>query len=391
MFPGRGAIASAYTIIADVGYKAHRRVISVDSIFEAGLTRSSMKSLVYLIYGDAQVYHLELSYSVMSALRHQTDPSMRIVLITDERNRRDDLPVEHLIFDAAQMSAWTDGGTYNHAAKAGVVLLALDKLGGQVVLVDTDTYFIDDPCRIFTRINQTYSVMHVCEGSLRDQNGYYDQIIAHSAKTPFNGYDINADSAMWNSGLIGVDETLRGALSEVPELIRYLHSMDPRVHSVEQFAFGEVLARHRTIRPGDDALVHYYGYERHFLHCGLRKLFPEFTPEVFARAQAAEAALDCYPKTLLQNKIFAKVRQSWRRAPDIYRFAQLAYLSAFNEQRPDYANAWASIAIDAIRWNHFNLEHVQTDFKEMRLSKLPEYSWLRSETHSLWERYWTDR
>ena len=71
----------------------------------------------------------------------------RIALVTDEANRRTDLPVENIVVPPAEFATWTRGGQYQHEAKVHVFMKALDLFKGKVALIDTDTYF----CRILSR------------------------------------------------------------------------------------------------------------------------------------------------------------------------------------------------------------------------------------------------
>ena len=129
-----------------------------------------MNILLYLIYGDKRVYHLELTYSILSAARFldENPADTRIVLICDAANRRPDLPVEHLEIDAEQLHRWQLNGAYHHAAKINALHHALDHFKAPVALVDSDTVWHRHPQEVFDRIMPGHCVMHASEGALED-------------------------------------------------------------------------------------------------------------------------------------------------------------------------------------------------------------------------------
>jgi hypothetical protein len=121
-----------------------------------------MNTIAYLLYGDTREYHLELTYSVLTA-RHFLRSDIgdtRLLLITQENQFRDDLPIEQIHFSSSQFDDWTYGRQYFHGAKVHALALALDNSDGPVVLIDTDTAFTSSPRLLFDRIGPGRSVLH---------------------------------------------------------------------------------------------------------------------------------------------------------------------------------------------------------------------------------------
>lgn len=348
---------------------------------------AEFNTLLYLIYGNSEEYHVELTYSVMSALRFGAD-DIRIVLVSDRATRRDDLPIEHLAFTEAEFKKWSLNGRYSHAVKIGCLLKAIDHFGGKIAFIDTDTYFLRPPNELFQRISPNSAVMHVREGTLDEQLGYYDTIIDHARQHPIGGYEIDGASSMFNSGVVGVHKELRDAITDALSLVHELHTVAPGVHTLEQFAIGTALATRVPISEANDLIYHYYGYSKHFIHCQLREIITEFSMAQFEKNMRPLRSLIDFPKKRPLDLILSKLKRRRRRQQEIYAFAYLAYLSAFSVRRMDYANAWASVAIDAIRWNDFPRDIVEADFRRMTPRFLPGYKWMKPATRELWDRYW---
>jgi hypothetical protein len=354
---------------------------------------SDGKTLVYLLYGEGHAFHLELTYSVLTAVQQAgQEQKFRIVLITDEKNQRHDLPIDHFVFSADEFSQWTYGGRYGHAAKVNAFAAALDRFGGKVAMADTDTFFLHDPAEIFSRIDRETAVMHADEGTLADQTaGYFDQIIERSAADATIRLPLTHASRMFNSGVIGLHESARGLLDKAVVLTRQLNELDPRVHNVDQFAIAQVLLSEHRVRHCEDLVRHYFGYTRPFIHARINALFPTFTKEAFNREMRVQHQLEWYPPKAKIDLVRAKLKRLQRRQRSVYGFAYLAYLCAFRTASGADANAWSTVAIDAIRWNKFPREIVEADFKKLRVDPTEMPTWMAPEIRARWAEYWHAR
>lgn len=346
------------------------------------------ETLLYFVYGNAPEYQLELGYSVLSAVRLMSDRRPRIVLMTDEAGRRPDLPVEHHIFSAEEFERWTESGRYNHGAKVHAYLAALRHYGGKVAMIDTDTYFHADPMQLFDRVSATASLMHDDEATLAQQGRQWDDVVAAGAQGPIGGYPITRASRMFNSGVVACHEAMLEPLQAVPDLIKAIMAVGSPFNA-EQFAFAQILLRAGDLHGCKDLLRHYWGFERHFLHCQIAALMPERTAAAFdAALRDPGAVVTGSPKFSLPIRIAGKVKGAQRRAGDLYAFAYMAYLGAFAETRPDYANAWASTVLEIIHVGGFPRELIARDFKRLAKDRLNEASWIADRTRDKWRTYW---
>jgi hypothetical protein len=346
-----------------------------------------LNTLVYLVYGPKREYQLELTYSVLSAV-HKSRPSehaLRIVLISDEANRRSDLPLENVVISAPELANWTRQGTYHYEAKIHALARALDLFQGRAVLMDTDTYFNVDPARLFERTGPQRSVMHAYEGPLGTSSDM-SPILERLPGPPLSN-QISRHTRIFNSGVIGLDYADRHLLPEVLQLVHELYEIYP-VFSIEQFAVSIVLDRSTKLADCSDLVTHYYGYQRGFIQAQIAQLFPQFTAERFQAHTGDLPKVGGFPKKRLWDRLIARWNSLSRREGLDYHFAYLAYLSAHSSARRSHvhANVWAHVALDVLRRNQFPISYVERDFRAMR--GLKGRTWASVETRKAWTSLW---
>src|SRR5262249_12387141 len=146
---------------------------------------------------------------------------------------------------------------------------------------------------------------------------------------------------MFNAGVIGLGDQARRLLDEVAALTKDLVDLSPTpLHTLEQFAFRVVLGGHFTIRTSDDAVRHYTGWKRRFVHQRLKEIVPEFSRTAFDAALGDARQVDELPRTRKIDVARSKLK-AWQRAGlNDYGFAHLCYQSAFSSRSRSDANAW---------------------------------------------------
>ncbi len=361
-----------------------------------------MQVIAYLVYGNGPEYHLELSYSVLSALRHlKRSPSpIRIALITDESNARPDLPVEHVLFSADEFNEWTSGGEYLHQAQHRALGKALDHFRGKVALVDTDTYFIDHPAKLFRNIAPGRALMHADEGPVGEQPVWTPIFDVIGEEAEIAGYPVSSRQTMYNAGVIGLDFHDRALVDDATALVRTLYAIAP-VFNVEQFVVGTVLATRTWLSLCPGVVKHYWGFERRFIHAQSARFFHEPGLTHFERLLRAEDLPKVgYPAKSMTDRIAARVLGAWRRAGSLYRFAYLAYRSALTAaaRDPVYANVWARVALDALRMHRerrvepsarpLARDFIERDFDAFGERAIDGLWWASDETKRSWGEFW---
>jgi hypothetical protein len=345
-----------------------------------------MNTIAYLAYGNRREIQLELTYSVLSVVHFlgMHSPEYRIVLITDEPNRRHDLPVESLLFSEDEFAKWTRNGAYVHEAKVHALLKALDVFGESVILIDTDTYFRSRPSPLFRQVGPGKSVMQASDGIL----GQHDEWkpILDRVTHPIFGHSVLSTSPMMNSGVVGVHHSNRNLLTDVLLVIGKLYSIHP-VFNIEQFAFSTVLGEKTQLTTCHQVIRHYWGAERRFMHSQISGLFPEFSSENFQR-YVLDLPKIGYPRKTMVNKLRARLKTAWRKQSANYRFAYLSYLSALSSAatNPIHANDWAATCLDMLEGTGLHSGFIEADFRCMRNpNAIP---WLRAEVKERWSKYW---
>ncbi|RYD83704.1 MAG: hypothetical protein EOP84_07510 [Verrucomicrobiaceae bacterium] len=218
-----------------------------------------MNHLIYLSYGDGP--HVdELRFSVQSALSYHGESDFKITILTDDPSRFEDLPVEKQRISTEQLDEWQGDHGYHYRRKIAAARHALMTLGGKIALVDTDTYFLKHPRNLFNRIGPGASLLHRQEVHL-DRCGashLADHLTGvRLSKIDGSFWDIDANTPMWNSGVIGLEG------SSLPWLDEALHLTDllcqaVSLRTIEQFALGAVLSRKTKLRECDEIVFHYY-------------------------------------------------------------------------------------------------------------------------------------
>ena len=341
-------------------------------------------TLLYLVYGQDQKYQHELSYSVLSAFREaKGDPSnLRVLLFSDEENRRPDLPVTPYVMNAEERECWTLGGSYHHAMKIFALRKALEVAGGKVCFVDTDTAFRADPHQLFNRITDATPVMHAAEGTLGDLHSW-SSFLGKAAELGLADI-VHPAAPMYNSGLIGVTPTMSDTLEQACDLMRSLHEVEP-VFNIEQFVLGTCLARTGDIRLADDLVDHYWGYRRHIYHGKIPAALAALNGQ-FSTAAACALPVITHPKKPVLARLRAKAHGALHRADASYRFGYLAYLASGSAASAEEQQIWARIALDMMERSEA-VALARRSFHRFAPDAI-DSSGLPAELRSQWQSFW---
>lgn len=336
-------------------------------------------TLLYLVFGNKREFQLELTYSVLSAAHFLRSKEIRIVLVCDSSNRRPDLPIEHLVVSDADLDAWITRDKY--AAKAHALSLGLERYGGAVALVDTDTVFTRSPLDLFRRVGPGRSVMHAEEGMLGD-HAYWSGLL-DSLHGPVEGHDVSSRSRMMNSGVVAIHEFDKAAIPAALELMNTLHSIEP-IFNIEQFAFTAALGQRGELASCNDVIWHYWGHHRRFAHAQIGALFPQFDNDTFTRHLDAPPPIGMPPVPTL-TRARARLLQLVRRCDGDYRFAYIASICAINGRN----NEWAHVTLDALEAMNRLPDKVTSDFSRFRGERLEAHTWLSSAARQRWQTFWS--
>lgn len=363
-----------------------------------------MKVLAYLIYGNKREYQLELALSVLSALRFlkksqgKSQESITISVITDRPNLEFDLPVDRILISQEEFAAWTQGGSYPYRAKILALMKAIDHYQSPVALVDTDTYFLESPVRLFDRVSPQGSVMHDFEYEICNKSYWKPVVEQLGTGIEIAGVSVSPRSPMFNSGVIGVDVANRSVLDRALAVMDKVYALSP-IFNVEQFALGVALHQETTLSTSADLVWHYWGMERGFIHVQTARLLQNSSFANLESLLANLAALQLgSPAKPFQDKAVSRWLGLIKGWSDDYRFAHLAYRCALAYASKDqaYANAWAQVALSAVKTTideampdrSLTLSAVQKDLRQFNPNHIQALDWLEPPVKQRWLGFW---
>ena len=228
---------------------------------------SQRNYLLYMAHGD-NTFKNEVLASVLSYLLLKQNapaaPRATVLIYTDQpdyfRQVLGDAPeVKYEEISAAEWQAWRGDINFVHRVKIVLLQHALANYGGQVLYLDSDTYFLRDEEPVFATLTRGQGVMHVREGVLSQSKvplhqAVYAYLQAHAAP---EWAAVSSATAMYNAGVIGLSASHTALLSQVLHLTDTLYRMNPS-HVVEQFAFSYCLAQAGPVLEAAPYVLHYW-------------------------------------------------------------------------------------------------------------------------------------
>lgn len=211
--------------------------------------------LVYLIYGNDPVYHDEARFSLLSALYRAADPqAFRIRVLTDQPEHYSGLPVDVQALTAAQLQDWFGPDRYSHRAK----LCALREVAARAektVFIDTDTFFLQDPMRLFEAVNEQLSIVdEYYEAELPRHLTEHPAIAAVLAEQGFAA----GPQAFINSGLFGFCRVHGPMFDQALALCDVMYPASNRYFAIEQLVLGLAASQRVRLQADDSIIKHYW-------------------------------------------------------------------------------------------------------------------------------------
>jgi hypothetical protein len=237
--------------------------------------------LLYLIYGNQDIYRHEAKFSILTALAQlKQGESLCIRVMTDRPQDYAGWPVDTIPLSDETMAQWQGENGYHHRRKACAIAHGL-KLADKTLFVDTDTLFLDSPHRVFEFIKPGCHVMdrfeydwsYVCERADYVKLGRCLQRYGISSTNSFK---------LYNSGLCGVTNSDTPLLDESIRLIDEWTQDSFDIHTIEQIALSFAM-RDRPVREAKKFIYHYFADKR-FFHSMQNHFFgrhgEQFRPEL---------------------------------------------------------------------------------------------------------------
>jgi hypothetical protein len=165
------------------------------------------------------------------------------------------------------------GGTdFIHRRKVAVIDLTFKDFPDEdLIFVDSDTFFMNEPKLFLEQLNENFSLMHKKEYTLHEGldlfksfgQGHYPQaFIDYISGREFlireQPMVFHTSDCSWNSGIIGLNKNFAIYMRDVFTLTDEFYANSKWFVS-EQMAFSLVLQRTTTIRSSENFVTHYWG------------------------------------------------------------------------------------------------------------------------------------
>lgn len=228
---------------------------------------STPRLLVIQGYGHARILQ-EARFAVLTFLHfalQRSDP-WKVVIYTDQPDAFGDLG-PNIVTEAITpgiLRVWRGSIDFVHRVKLEVLLHCLQRHGGTLLYVDSDTWFERDPWALYERIGRGDAVMHECEGRLdAEPNGVLRRMhrfVRRNALPLADGevVQISGSTEMWNAGVIGLDPSIASPLLRRALAVTDAMHAKYRKHVTEQLSVSWVLQNQLRLRGADDVVNHYW-------------------------------------------------------------------------------------------------------------------------------------
>jgi len=233
-----------------------------------------MNYLLYLSFGNNLRIECELAYSLISLDRVSSAWSKEHINITIFSDKELEIPKElkgwdinfKILSDAKKNEIIKKYNNHVHVLKPWVLNDFFKKHNGNVMLMDTDTFFIHDPKPLFESIAKGKLILHLKEDSLIHRSAIWKYVKEKElTDSSGNSFKINQDCKMWNSGVVGLNYSKASIIKDVLSMIAQV-SNDPQwpqleFNLIEQTSFSYFFQNENCISVADSFVIHYWFFK----------------------------------------------------------------------------------------------------------------------------------
>lgn len=220
------------------------------------------QQLLYLVYGNNDVYRREVKFSILTALSQlKSDEPLCIRIMTDRPEDYAGWPVDTVPLCEMTLQQWQGENGYHHRRKACAMAYGLT-LAQKTLFADTDTLFLACPNLLLKKIRPQHYLMDSFEYHWRDvstRQTYLrlgDCLRAHGVKP-------DSDFKLYNSGLCGLTDSDPPLLEASIGFIDKWTESSFDIHTIEQIALSFAM-RDKTVQETKKHVYHYFGEKRFF-------------------------------------------------------------------------------------------------------------------------------
>jgi len=221
------------------------------------MKNNSRKVLLYIVYGDNQVYYNGAIFSLLTFNYWLSDnDQIEIVVLTEKPDFFLGYPVKTILITDKQKKEWSLNGAYHFRIKNRGLAFVMDDLNlkgmDKILFFDTDTYFHKSPLKLFDLIKYDQALFYLNEGLIYKRKRfsvYVDSLEGKKIEIENEFYELSKKSALWGSLMIGITAEMRQSLNWADKLLLKFFVMVPS-HTIEPFALSESLLKKYKIVEG---------------------------------------------------------------------------------------------------------------------------------------------
>ncbi|MEA9356607.1 hypothetical protein SHI21_10345 [Bacteriovorax sp. PP10] len=244
------------------------------------------------------------NFSLLS-LRKYAPANSRFLIYTDKPEYYNFLSsiVELRPLGKERMQDWKGPHDFLWRIKIMAMLDSAQNDPGHLVYLDGDTFAKADLAPMVEELDKGTCFMHVKESLLSEDKAKHKCLMWKQTKNKeFGGMLVQKESAMWNAGIVALDEK-----SKIELLQKALQSTDGMCEAdvtkwlIEQFSLSQALASTGKLKPADQWFAHYWGNKEELLQA-INNFFTKTLKQMHSIDEAI-ASIDINAwKKLLESK-----------------------------------------------------------------------------------------
>jgi hypothetical protein len=270
-------------------------------------------TFLFLAFGSNANNHAMGTFSILS-LKKFAPANSRFVIYTDKPDCYKYLSsiAETRLLDEKKLIEWQGKHNFVWRIKLMAMLDSAYKDAGHLVYMDTDTFAMGNLDTMIEKLESGSCFMHVRESLLCEDKAANKRLMWKQTKDNiFGGMAVNDTTAMWNAGVVGVDQ-----YSKIELINKALMSTDQMCEKnverwlIEQLSLSQALSSTRKLEAADEWIAHYWGNKE-----DLTKNIHLFLSNLLQRMQSIDQAVALIDvkhwKTFLVPKTEKPFFQKW--------------------------------------------------------------------------------
>ncbi|WDG82280.1 hypothetical protein PUP68_28135 [Pseudomonas chlororaphis] len=242
------------------------------------------QQLLYLVYGDKEVYRHEAKFSILTALDQSKNADALVIrVMTDRPEDYRGWPVQVVPLSAQTLFEWQGDQGYYHRRKACAFAAGLE-LADKTLFVDTDTLFEADPRRLFERIAPGQYLIDEVEFRWSEVRAR-PQFVKLDRYLQASGHVVPKEQRLFNSGVCGLTAGDGPLMQASIALIDDWSAHIKDLHTLEQIALSFALGS-QAVGESKSCIYHYFS-DKAFFHAMQALFFQRhgeaFRPELLRR------------------------------------------------------------------------------------------------------------